>query len=124
MDRNCYSSLQSGCHDECVPLLSFALPTFSMVCAQEFRSETTKAFLMAQQKVQNRLGIRQDRPDFLSHLKKAREGLSDTEIESTAGIIIIAGSSSLTTTLVGTTNFLLRFPQTLEMLFRRSQKRV
>ena len=77
-----------------------------------------KHFLMAKQKVQNRLGIKQDRPDFVSHLKKAREGLSDTEIESMAGIIIIAGSNSLTTTLAGTTNYLVRFPQTLEMLSR------
>ena len=73
-------------------------------------------FLMARQKVPSRLGAKQDRPDFLSHLTKAREGLTDSEIESTAGIIIIAGSNSLTTTLAGTTNYLLRFPQALEKL--------
>ena len=75
-------------------------------------------FLMAKQKVQNRLGIKHDRPDFLSHLTKARDSLTDAEIESTAGIIIIAGSNSLTTTLAGTTNYLLRFPETLEKLSR------
>ena len=75
-------------------------------------------FLMAKQKVQNRLGIKQDRPDFLSHLTKARDSLTDSEIESTAGIIIIAGSNSLTTTLAGITNYLLRSPQALEELSR------
>jgi cytochrome P450 len=73
-------------------------------------------FLMTKQKVQSRLAIEQDKPDFLSHLTKAREALTDSEIESTAGIIIIAGSKSLTTTLAGTTNYLLRFPQALEKL--------
>ena len=80
-----------------------------------------KPFLMAKQKVQNRLRIKQGRPDFLSHLTKAREGLSDSEIESMPGIIIIAGSNSLTTTLWGTTNYLLRFPQTLERLSREAR---
>ena len=71
---------------------------------------------MVKEKVQNRLNTPQDHPDLLSHLAKAREGLSDAEIESTAGIIIIAGSNLLTTTLAGTTNYLLRFPEALVKL--------
>ena len=70
-------------------------------------------FSMAKEKVQRRLSKEIEHPDFLSHLTKARAGLTDSEIESTAGIIIIAGSNSLTTTLAGTTNYLLRFPEAL-----------
>ncbi len=70
-------------------------------------------FSMARDKVQCRLSKESEHPDFLSHLTKANKSLSDAEIESTAGIIIIAGSNSLTTTLAGTTNYLLRFPEAL-----------
>ena len=70
-------------------------------------------FAMAGEKVQSRLSKEKEHPDFLSHLTKAKAGLSDAEIVSTAGIIIIAGSNSLTTTLAGTTNYLLRFPEAL-----------
>ncbi len=73
-------------------------------------------FSMVKEKVHKRLNTTQDHPDLLSHLAKAREGLSDAEVESTAGIIIIAGSNSLTTTLAGTTNYLLRFPEALAKL--------
>lgn len=73
-------------------------------------------FQAVKSKVQRRLSMEHDRPDFLSHLTKAREGLTDAEIESTAGIIIIAGSNSLTTTLAGTTNYLLRSPEALKRL--------
>ena len=73
-------------------------------------------FLLAKKKVQHRLSIENEKPDFLSHLTRSREGLTDAEIESTAGIIIIAGSNSLTTTLAGITNYLLRFPETQEKL--------
>lgn len=70
-------------------------------------------FSMARDKVQSRLSKQSEHPDFLSHLAKAKASLSDAEIESTAGIIIMAGSNSLTTTLAGTTNYLLRFPEAL-----------
>lgn len=90
-------------------LLVWSVPK-SSIKKQQQHSLTVK------EKVEKRLGTKQDRPDLLSHLTKARHGLTDMEIESTAGIIIIAGSNSLTTTLAGTTNYLLRFPETLEKL--------
>lgn len=71
---------------------------------------------MIKEKVHKRLNTTQDHPDLLSHLVKTREDLSDAEVESIAGIIIIAGSNSLTTTLAGTTNYLLRFPEALAKL--------
>ena len=73
-------------------------------------------FEMAKQKVQRRMALPNDRPDFLSHLTKHREGLTDAEVETTAGIIIIAGSNSLATTLACTTNYLTRYPDALRKL--------
>lgn len=90
-------------------LLSWSVPKSSL-------QKQAQHFQMASDKVQIRLNKDVEHPDLLSHLSKAREGLSDPEIESTAGIIIIAGSNSLTTTLAGTTNYLLRFPNALERL--------
>ena len=69
--------------------------------------------LMTKEKVKRRMENTDPRPDFISHLTRSREGLSYAEIESTAGIIIIAGSNSLTTTYSGTINYLLRFPEAL-----------
>lgn len=68
-------------------------------------------FQWAKEKVNKRLNTKKDRPDFLSHLSKSREGLSENEIEMTGAIIIIAGSNSLTTTLTGTTNYILNSPR-------------
>ena len=73
---------------------------------------------MVRERVQSRLSRDQEHPDFLFHLAKARASLSDAEIESTAGNIIIAGSNSLTTTLAGTTNYLLRSPAALAKVTR------
>lgn len=73
-------------------------------------------FNMVNEKVQRRLSLEKDRPDLLSHLKKHKQGLTDSEIESTAGIIIIAGSNSLATTLACTTNYLTRYPDALKKL--------
>ncbi len=92
-------------------LLMWSVPKSSVQKQQQH-------FSMVKEKVQKRLSTAQDHPDFLYHLAKAREGLSDAEVESTAGIIIIAGSNSLTTTLAGTTNYLLRFPEALDKLTR------
>jgi cytochrome P450 len=73
-------------------------------------------FAFAKQQVRKRLDSEKERPDFVSQLSKSQQGLSDQEIIATASIIIIAGSNSLTTTLSGTTNYLLRNPQVLDTL--------
>ncbi|MCJ1250221.1 hypothetical protein MMC30_007447 [Trapelia coarctata] len=73
-------------------------------------------FLTVKGKVEQRLRLKKDRPDFLSHLTRSREGLTDAEVISTGGITIMAGSNSLTTSLAGITNYLLRYPKTLQML--------
>ncbi|PQE30432.1 benzoate 4-monooxygenase cytochrome P450 protein [Rutstroemia sp. NJR-2017a WRK4] len=73
-------------------------------------------FSNAAEKVQHRLNVRKDRPDFLSHFSHGKQALSEAEIESTAAIIIMAGSNSLATTLASTTNHLTKYPKTLERL--------
>ncbi|KAI9642648.1 hypothetical protein NHQ30_008379 [Ciborinia camelliae] len=73
-------------------------------------------FENAREKVQRRLQLQTDRPDFLSHLSRSKQNLSEAEIESTAAIVIIAGSNSLATTLASTTNYLTKYPNTLKRL--------
>jgi cytochrome P450 len=73
-------------------------------------------FNNAAEKVRRRLQLQKDRPDFLSHLARSKQSISEAEIESTAAIIIMAGSNSLATTLASTTNHLTKYPNTLERL--------
>lgn len=94
-------------------LLSLAFQAFDDVCTHNYVAETTRSFNNAKEKVQRRLQLQIDRPDFPSHLSRSKQDLSETEIESTAAIIIIAGSNS---TLAGTTNYLTKYPDTLKSL--------
>ena len=90
-------------------MMSRRIPKDSMIKQQRY-------FEFANKQVRKRLDSEKERPDFVSHLSKSRQGLTDKEIIATAAIIIIAGSNSLTTTLSGTTNYLLRNPQVLGLL--------
>lgn len=68
------------------------------------------------EKVQKRLNTKVDRPDFLQHLQKSKEGLTDKEIELNAMTLIFAGSHTLQTAITGITYFLLRDPKTLNVV--------
>ena len=69
-------------------------------------------------KVRRRLNLEVDRPDFMSHVIRYNddEGMSQSEIEATFNIIIVAGSETTATTLSGTLNYLTRNPDKMRTL--------
>jgi len=83
---------------------------------QESVAKQAAHFAYAREKVRSRLAAPTDRPDFIAHLRRSRQGLTAAEIDATAAIIIIAGSNTITTALAGTTNYLLRSPRVLARL--------
>ncbi|KAL9118078.1 MAG: hypothetical protein Q9187_005379 [Circinaria calcarea] len=93
-----------------------AFKLLMMMVPKEMLQKQKDHFEITKQKVQRRMSLQKDRPDFLSHLANTKHDLSSAEIESTAGIIIIAGSNSLVTTLAATTNYLTKYPDTLQKL--------
>ncbi|KAL9080900.1 MAG: hypothetical protein Q9157_000400 [Trypethelium eluteriae] len=66
------------------------------------------------EKVQKRLKTPTDHPDFLSHLEKNRDNLSDSEIEINAATMIFAGSHTLQSALTGITLRLIQHPESLQ----------
>ena len=62
-----------------------AFKLFMMMVPKEMLQKQKDHFELARQKVQRRMSLQKDRPDFLSHLTKSKHSLSDAEIESTAG---------------------------------------
>lgn len=71
-------------------------------------------------KVQRRLKFDVERPDFMSHVIRYNDdkGMSQSEIEATFNIDIVAGSETTATTLSGTLNHLIRNPDKLRALTR------
>ena len=64
--------------------------------------------------VQKRLKAPKARPDFLGHLQKARDHLSDSEIEINAATMIFAGRHTLQTALTGIALRLIQHPEVLQ----------
>lgn len=79
-------------------------------------------FQMAREKVQRRLNLEQERPDFLDHIVEHNDKNSDdnsltrAEIEQTAATMIVAGSETTGTLLSALINHLVKQPETLAML--------
>ena len=71
-------------------------------------------------KVQRRLNLDVERPDFMSHVIRFNDdkGMSQSEIEATFNIIIVAGSETTATTLSGALNHLIRNPDKLRTLIK------
>ncbi|KAL1982527.1 hypothetical protein VTN96DRAFT_1252 [Rasamsonia emersonii] len=65
------------------------------------------------EKVQTRLSVSVERPDFLSHLQKSKKGLTDGEIEINAATLIVAGSHTVQSTIMGIVFHLLQNPAIL-----------
>ncbi|KAA8645283.1 hypothetical protein EYZ11_003665 [Aspergillus tanneri] len=68
---------------------------------------------ITREKVQQRLRISVDRPDFLSHLQKTKHELTDGEMEVNASTLIVAGSHTLQTAITGIMFHLLQYPEAL-----------
>lgn len=111
-----------------MPLLSFkAMCQFSSVRFFPWMARILNVFVektaadmmdkhaaMTKEKVQRRLSKTVDRSDFLTHLQKHKEGLTDGEIETNATTIIAAGSHTTTTAITGIIFLLLQNPDVLD----------
>ncbi|KAL8897404.1 MAG: hypothetical protein Q9192_002597 [Flavoplaca navasiana] len=79
-------------------------------------------FQMAREKVQRRLNLEKERPDFLQcvleHQSKDGDPLTEAEIEKTAATMIVAGSETTGTCLAGILNHVLKDRQVKERLVR------
>ncbi|KAI9693417.1 MAG: hypothetical protein M1820_009293 [Bogoriella megaspora] len=92
------------------PALFFILMNLVPKSAQE---KLAKHQAFTREKVQKRLKTETSRPDFLSHLQKSKEGMTDQEIEINAATMIFAGSHTLQTALTGITLQLLQNPEAM-----------
>ncbi|KAG6995622.1 hypothetical protein G7Y79_00043g079060 [Physcia stellaris] len=79
-------------------------------------------FQMARDKVQKRLNLEQERPDFLDHVVEHNDknnddnGLTRAEIEQTAATMIVAGSETTGTLLSALINHLIKQSRFLNLL--------
>lgn len=79
-------------------------------------------FQMARDKVQKRLNLEQERPDFLDHVVEHNDknnddnGLTRAEIEQTAATMIVAGSETTGTLLSALINHLIKQSKILALL--------
>lgn len=84
-------------------------------------------FQFAKEKLQRRLNLEQERPDFLQcvveHQHKSDDCLSEIEIERTAATMIVAGSETTGTCLAGILNHLLKHRDVLEELVHEIRTR-
>ena len=97
------------------PLLYYVIERFIPKSALEKKKQH---YMMTKQKVQHRLAAKKDRSDFMQHMISSHHELTDAEIENTAAIIVVAGSSTTKDTLAGAIYYLLRFPEALELLVK------
>ena len=95
------------------PALFYALMKMVPKSAQE---KMAKHQAFTRERVQKRLNTQMSRPDFLSHLQKSKEGMTDQEIQINAATMIFAGSHTLQTTLTGITLRLLQNPDALRQV--------
>lgn len=66
---------------------------------------------LAVDKMNQRLGLEQERPDLISMIKRDDEGLKGlklSELHATSSLIIVAGSETTVSVLSGTTNYLVK----------------
>ncbi|PQE32686.1 cytochrome p450 protein [Rutstroemia sp. NJR-2017a WRK4] len=74
---------------------------------------------LATEKVDRRMAIETDRPDFMTYILKQKDaagGMTLGEIHENANILILAGSETTASLLNGLTYFLLQNPTTLKLL--------
>ncbi|KAL8684236.1 MAG: hypothetical protein Q9224_006500, partial [Gallowayella concinna] len=78
-------------------------------------------FRFSRQKVQRRVNLEKERPDFLHHVLKHNQGenaLTETEIEKTAATMIVAGSETTGTLLSGIMSHLIQYPAVMDNVVR------
>ncbi|KAF7595373.1 hypothetical protein BBP40_006366 [Aspergillus hancockii] len=77
-------------------------------------------FIFAKEKVNHRLSLQTTRSDFMTYILKHNNerGMTLSEIQANAGLLIIAGSETTATLLSGCTFYLLTHPTTYKNLTR------
>ena len=84
------------------------------------REETQKSFTFTRERVDKRIEIGSDRPDFMKYIleNNRQGGLTREEIDSTTTLLVLAGSETSATTLTSATYFALKNPPVMERLVR------
>lgn len=95
------------------PLLNALVP---YVTPKSALAGLNLVFGMARENVQARLKMQTERPDVMSFMEKG--DLTEEEIVSNSTVLIVAGSETLTTALVGTMHHLLENSDKLERLVK------
>ena len=91
------------------------------ITPQSALAELMQMWKTTEEKVAERLSMKEERPDIISHIIRANESpskihMSRAEIEINAMMVVVAGSESITTVLTGIINYLLRDLTKLEKL--------
>lgn len=88
-------------------------------CLPRFvREEAQKNFTFTREQVDKRIASKSDRPDFMNYILRNNHagGMSRDEIDSTASLLVLAGSETTAATLASTTYFALKNPRVMERL--------
>jgi cytochrome P450 len=78
------------------------------------------------EKVNRRLNLEKERMDLIGAIKRddeGKDGLRLQEIQANANVIIVAGSETTVTVLSGTSNYLVKNPDKLDILTREIRER-
>ena len=82
------------------------------------REKARESFIYTQKKIDQRIALKSDRPDFIKYiLENNREGgMTREDINSTVTLLVLAGSETSATTLTAATYYSLNHPRVFERL--------